>query len=83
MGPTQRSVQCVLAIEGSVLVGCDAVSLNDWCPVFTDSVVASICHLHMLTDVPYLEDEHSMLLKLHSPAQQLRRTYLNGTIAKA
>jgi hypothetical protein len=36
----------------------------------------------MLADVPNLADEISMLLKLQSPAPQLR-TYLNCTIAKA
>ena len=49
VGPIQRSVQCVLAIDGSVPVGCGAASLSDWCPVFTESVVALYCHLHMLT----------------------------------
>jgi len=63
-------------------VGCGAASLSDWCQVFTDSVVASFCHL-MLTDIPNLEDEHYVLLKLRSPAQQLRRTDLNCAIAKA
>jgi hypothetical protein len=37
----------------------------------------------MLTDVPNLEDENSVLLKLQSPARQLRRTDLNGTISEA
>jgi hypothetical protein len=36
----------------------------------------------MLTDVPNLEDENSMLLKLQSPARQLRKTDLNYTMQK-
>lgn len=83
MGLTQHSVHCVLAIEVSVLVGCGAALLSDWCPVFTDSVVASCRRLHMLTDVPNLEDENSVLLKLQLPSRQLRRTDLNGTISEA
>jgi hypothetical protein len=59
--------------------------ITEWLvSVFSDSMVASFCHLYGLMDIPNLEDENTMVSwNYQAPASQLRRRDLNCTIIKA